>query len=92
MTYYILIRHPVEDIDKWKDGFDAHASAREAGGATGTNIIMRNADVSDEIVVLMEWSDLAKAREFAQSPDLKEVMQKAGVTGPPDIRFLDLVE
>jgi len=34
---------------------------------------------------------LEKARQFTQSPDLKEAMQKAGVTGPPEIIFLEAV-
>jgi hypothetical protein len=33
-------------------------------------------------------SDVAKAKEFAASPDLKEKMQSAGVIGAPDILFL----
>ena len=92
MSQYVYVRQSVEDFDKWKAVFDGHAEAREAGGATGTNYIMRNADDANEVVVILEWSDLAKAREFAQAPELKEAMQKAGVTGPPDIRFLELVD
>jgi hypothetical protein len=29
---------------------------------------------------------------WTQSPDLKEAMQKAGVTGPPEMRFLQAAE
>ena len=54
--------------------------------------MFRNADDPEEIVVLLEWDSLERARAFAQSPDLRETMERAGVTGPPDIRFLDRVD
>jgi len=89
---YILVRHKVENYDSWKEGFDAHAEARKAAGSTGTNYLMRNADDPNEVVAILEWNDLDQARAFTQDPALKEAMQKAGVTGPPEITFLDAAE
>jgi len=43
-------------------------------------------------VILIEWEDLENARMFAQSEDLRETMQRAGVTDQPDIYFLEEVE
>lgn len=68
--------------------FDEHNATRKASGSKG-GYVFRNADDSNELVALLEWDDLAKARQFTQSEDLKEAMQRAGVAGPPDIRFLD---
>ena len=86
---YIYVRHSVEDFDQWKVGFDAHKSARQAGGANDEEYVMRNADDPNEVVVMLGWNDLEKARQFTQSPELKEAMQRVGVTGPPEIRFLE---
>jgi heme-degrading monooxygenase HmoA len=86
---YIYVRHNVEDYAKWREGFDTHAAARQAGGATDEAYIMRNVDDPNEITVVLGWSDLEKARAFTQSASLKEAMEKAGVTGPPDVRFLE---
>jgi hypothetical protein len=52
---------------------------------------MRNVDDPKDVTVILGWSDLEKARAFTQSVSLKEAMQKAGVTGPPEIRFLEAV-
>jgi len=89
---YLHVRHRVEDYAKWKEGFDTHAAARQAAGATDETYVMRNVDDPNEITVIMSWSDLEKARTFTQSASLKEAMQKAGVTAPPEVRFLETAE
>jgi len=40
-------------------------------------------------VILFEVADIAKAKKFSESPELKEKMQEAGVLGPPDFIFLN---
>lgn len=86
---YIYVRHSVEDYARWREGYDNHASARQAGGATDKGNVMRNVDDPHDITVVLGWSDLEKARAFTQSASLKEAMQKAGVIGPPEVRFLE---
>ena len=86
---YLYVRHSVENYAKWKEGFDTHAAARQAAGATDETYVMRNVDDPNEITAILGWSDLEKARAFTQSASLKEAMQKAGVIGPPKIRFLE---
>jgi heme-degrading monooxygenase HmoA len=86
---YLYVRHRVEDYARWREGFDNHAAARQAGGATDEAYVMRNVDDPNEITVILGWSDLERARSFTQSASLKESMQKAGVTGPPEVRFLE---
>ena len=86
---YIYVRHNVEDYAKWKEGFDTHAAARQAAGATDEVYVMRNVDDPNEITSILGWNDLEKAKTFTQSASLKEAMQKAGVTGPPEVRFLE---
>lgn len=89
---YVHVRHNVEDYAKWKEGFDTHAAARQAAGATDETYVMHNVDDPNEITVVLGWSDLEKARAFTQSASLKEAMQKAGVTGPPEVRFLETAD
>jgi heme-degrading monooxygenase HmoA len=86
---YIYVRHRVEDYARWREGFDTHAAARQAGGATDELYVMRNVDDPNDLTIILGWSDLERARSFTQSASLKESMQKAGVTGPPEVRFLE---
>jgi uncharacterized protein (DUF1330 family) len=88
---YLLIRHKVEDYAKWKPVFDEDAENRQAHGSQG-GYLFRNAENPDEIVALWEFPDLARARQFTQSPELAERMQRAGVADRPDIYFLEEVE
>lgn len=85
---YLLVRHKVRDFATWKPLFDSDESNRLQHGLR-QKLVLRNADDPQEIVILMEADDLAKARQFSSSPDLREVMEKAGVTDRPDVYFLD---
>lgn len=86
---YIYVRHRVEDYARWREGYDNHAAARQASGASDEAYVMRNIDDPNEITIILGWSDLEQARAFTQSASLKEAMQKAGVTSMPEIRFLE---
>src|SRR4051794_9075408 len=77
---YLLVRHKVEDYERWKPGFEEHGATRKESGSKGVRLF-RNADDPNETVIITEWDDLEKAREFAQSDDLRETMQRLGVAG-----------
>ena len=85
---YILVRHNVEAYATWRPAYDGHGAARQAGGCKGTHVF-RNAEDPNEIVMLLEWDDLENARQLIQSEDLREAMERSGVTDQPDIYFLD---
>jgi heme-degrading monooxygenase HmoA len=87
---YLLVRHTVADYDKWEPFFDEHGTMRKASGSKGARVF-RNRDNPNDLVILLEWDDLAKAQEFAQSDDLRQVMQRAGVVSQPEAVFLDEV-
>ena len=85
---YLMVRHKVEDWAKWKKAFDEHGAARADAGSKGGQLF-RNADDPNEIVVVFSWDGMDKARAFAQSEDLKQIMERAGVADKPDVFFLD---
>jgi hypothetical protein len=85
---YILVQHSVEDYDKWKSVFDEEGPNRRAAGSKGA-LVLRNADDPNQITVLLEVDNLEDARAFAGSDDLREAMERAGVTGPPNVYFLE---
>jgi heme-degrading monooxygenase HmoA len=87
---YILVQQEVEDYSKWKSVFDENVSFRRENGSKGGSVF-RSTDNPEELVILLEWDNLEKAKEFVQSDRLREAMKKAGVVGKPNIRFLDEV-
>ncbi len=88
---YLLVRSKIQDYAKWKPVFDEHAPTREAMGSKG-GYVFRNADDPNELLVLLEVEDLSRARQFAQSDDLRQAMQRAGTTDQPDIYFLEVAD
>lgn len=84
---HMLIRHKVQDFDKWKAAYDAHRQVRAAAGLTDL-YLWRNTDAPQEVFLLFKAADLAKARAFAASSDLRERMTEAGVIGSPEIKYL----
>lgn len=85
---YFLVRSKVEDYAKWKSVFDEMGTTRKAASSKG-GYVFRNINNSNEIVVLLEFEDLGKTRQFAESEDLKQAMQRAGVVDKPDIYLLE---
>jgi heme-degrading monooxygenase HmoA len=85
---HMLIRHKVADFAKWKPVYDAHASARQSAGLKEEHLL-RNADDPNEVILLFSAQDLDKAKAFAASDDLRQAMQKAGVSDKPDVYFLE---
>jgi heme-degrading monooxygenase HmoA len=88
---YMLVRHKVKDFTKWKPVYDEHANVRKDSGSKGAHLF-RNADNPNEVFVLYEWETVDKAKKFAQSENLRQKMQEAGVSEKPDIYFLNEVE
>ena len=88
---YLLVHHKVADYAQWRPIYDEHAATRKASGASGSasGRVFRRATDPNELVILLEWDDLEKARQFAQSEDLRQTMQRAGVVDQPDVYFLN---
>jgi heme-degrading monooxygenase HmoA len=88
---YVLVIHKVEDYAKWKTVYDEDGATRKAKGSKGA-FVFRDANDSNQMVVITEWEDMEKAKNFAESEDLRNTMQKAGVSGRPDVYYLDEIE
>lgn len=65
-----------------------HGPTRKGFGSKG-GFLFRSGEDTNEIIILLEYGDLEKARQFTESQCLKDAMEKAGVTDMPDIYFLE---
>jgi len=84
---HMLVRHKVSDFAKWRPVYHAHESARQNAGLKEEHLL-RNADDPNEVILLFSVEDMDKAKAFAASDDLRQAMQKAGVSDKPDVYFL----
>ena len=82
----LTVRLKVKDFNAWRTSYNGGEQGRVAAGITNGRVF-RNADDPNEVVVLQDVSDVAKARTLLGSEDLKAAMQKSGVIGSPSIRF-----
>ena len=86
----MIIQHTVKDFDKWLVGFNAHDSVRKANGLASSGV-GRGLDNDKLAVLWIEATDVAKAKAFSTSAELKETMKKLGVTGPPTVSFVEVL-
>ena len=83
----MVVRHKVKDYNTWRPAYDGHEKSRVSAGITNGRVF-RRAEDPNELVVLLDVTDVARARSWAGSDDLKAAMQKAGVLGQPAIHFI----
>ena len=87
---YVLIIHEVADYPTWKSFFDNAANIRKAAGEQRYQLLKYDDDANN-IVHFSQWSSLANARQFFESPELVEIRKQAGVKAPEFI-YLDELE
>jgi hypothetical protein len=80
------IHFRVKDYAAWRTSYDGNEKSRLSVGITNGRVFRRAEDPND-VVVLQDVADVAKARTWFASDDLKAAMQKSGVIGSPNIRF-----
>jgi hypothetical protein len=78
----ILIRHKVTNFAKWKPMYDAHGTARETSRSKAGRVF-RDADHSDETIILLDRSDPDSARRFIGSETLRQAKAKVDVADRP---------
>ncbi len=86
----IFVRHTVRDYRKWRKAYDAFDKERANMGVIDHAVYQSLAKPND-ITVSHDFSNINKAKSFASSPRLKEVMKDGGVTGAPTIWFVKAV-
>ena len=87
----VIVQHQVADYDRWYPVFTEHEAVRRAHGATGHSISRDSAD-PNTVVIVNEFATLDGARAFTQDPSLPGAMERAGVTGRPQMWIADEAE
>ena len=82
----LTVHLKVKDYAIWRTGYDGREKSRVSAGITNGRVFRRAEDQND-VVILQDVADVAKARTWFASDDLKAAMQKSGVIGSPSIRF-----
>ena len=87
----LRIKQTVKDWDAWKKEFDDHKQVRMDAGLLD-RAVGQSMDDNHVAIVILTVTDMAKARAFVASPDLKARMEKGGVVGTPEFFFYNVVQ
>ena len=79
----IFLTHPVADYETWRAVFDQDAARRDAHGMTNVSVL-RDADDPNRIWLVAD-AEPDRVNEMMQDPELASEMERAGVTGPPEL-------
>jgi hypothetical protein len=82
----LTVHFKVKDFKAWRTDYNGNEKSRLSAGITNGRVF-HSADDPNDVVVLQDVADVAKARTWLGSEDLKAAMQKSGVIGSPSIRF-----
>ena len=87
---HVLIIHEVADYTAWKKVFDAAAGIRKEAGERSYQVLRFESN-ANKIVHFSEWTSIAAARAFFESPKLVQIRKEAGVKAP-DFIYLEELE
>jgi quinol monooxygenase YgiN len=87
---HVLIVHEVADYSTWKEIFDHAADIRRDAGERSYQVLRYEND-PNKIVHFSEWTSIANARAFFESPQLIKIREAAGVKTPEFI-YLEMLE
>jgi hypothetical protein len=82
----MFVRHKVNDYGVWRKAYDGFDAERRTLGVTGHAVFQAEGDPTD-VTVWHDFAALDKAKSFAASQRLKDVMKDAGVKSVPDIWY-----
>ena len=80
MSIWMASSNTCRDFDDWKTVFDSKSAWRRDHGVTG-QMVFRD---GNDLMVLLEFPDVATRDAYLADPTLRQNMQDAGVIGVPE--------
>jgi quinol monooxygenase YgiN len=84
----LIVKHRVSNFENWKVVFDEMGALRAKHGWI-SHRVLRDAVDPNVVTIINRVKDLASAKQYGQSPELREAMQRGGIQGAPEISLLD---
>jgi heme-degrading monooxygenase HmoA len=71
---FVLIEHQVGDYETFREVYEDDADRRRRFGSLGGQVF-RAAEDPQNVIVLLEWDTIERARDFAGSLELHQAME-----------------
>jgi hypothetical protein len=81
----LTIHFKVKDFNAWQTSYNGNDKNRVSAGITKSKVF-RSSDDPNDVLILQDVADVAKARTWYGSSEMKTLMEKSGVLGSPTIR------
>ena len=85
---WLIMNFKIKDYIQWVNTFDAGQKLRADAGLMDV-LIAKDVEQPLKIQVVLDITDLNKAKAFMTSEILKEEMKSAGVIGKPDVEYYE---
>jgi hypothetical protein len=85
-TDNLTIHLKVKDYGTWRSAYDGREKSRVSAGIANGRVF-RNAEDPNDVVILQDVADAARARFWLGSDDMKAAPLTNGVVGAPNVRF-----
>jgi hypothetical protein len=82
----MTVNFKVKDFNAWHTSYSGHEKDRASAGITNGKVF-RSASDPNDVLIQQDVADVAKARTWLGSREMKATMEKSGVIGSPNIRF-----
>lgn len=84
----IILKHKVENYKNWRLFYDQDKARRDRAGLNEI-ICGQRTDEPNLVYMIFESSDAGKVREMLKDPELKDLMEDAGVISKPELIILE---
>ena len=74
----LTVHLKVKDFNAWRTSYNGQEKDRMTAGITNSKVF-RSADDQNDVLILADVADVAKARTWLSSEDMKAAIQKNGV-------------
>ncbi|MEP7238337.1 MAG: hypothetical protein ABI685_10745 [Ferruginibacter sp.] len=87
----MMVTHKVKDWDAWKKVYDDDKANRMNAGLTD-RVLSYSIGDNHQVSMVFLVSDMKKAEDFSNSPELKAKMEAGGVEGPPTFFYYTIAK
>ena len=81
----LTLHFKVKDFNAWQTSYNGNEKNRASAGITKSKVF-RSSDDPNDVLILQDVADVAKARTWYGSSEMKTLMEKSGVLGSATIR------
>ena len=81
-----IIKHHVDDFDRWLAGYNAADDFRRSAGILGHSVT-QSVDNPSLVIIYHQTETFKELRDFLTSGEFTTLTKRIGVTAPPDITY-----